>query len=132
PPRERGSRFSRRSAECSRPVGLRTLDFEVTTVPPGKQGTLLHGHPGLEELFVVLEGAGEVETERGTFAIGAGDVLGFPARHHVPHSIRNTGQAELRFLSFGAPPPTDERAGIADYPESNKQLQWLGPGKSRL
>jgi uncharacterized cupin superfamily protein len=131
PPRERGTRFSRRSAECSRLLGLRTLDFEVTTVPPGKQSTLMHGHPGYEELFIILEGSGEVQVEGGTFPIGAGDMLGFPARHHVPHAIRNTGEGDLRFLSFGAPPPPDERAGIADYPESNKQVQWLGSGKVR-
>ena len=44
---------------------------------------------------------------------------------------QTTGAAELRMLSFGANPPPDEAAGLAEYPESNKQLQRLGPGRSR-
>lgn len=130
-PRGMGTRFLRRSAECSRLLGLHTLDFEVTIVPPGKQSTLLHSHAGYEELFVILDGEGEVQTERGTFPIRAGDALGFPARHHVAHGIRNTGGHDLRMLSFGAAPPPDEYAGISEYPESRKQGQWLGPGKFR-
>ena len=124
PPRGRGTRFLRQSAECSRLMGLRTLDFEVTLVPPGKQSTLLHRHAGYEELFIILEGSGEVETPRGTFPIQAGDALGFPAANHVAHGIRNTGEVYLRMLSFGAPPPTDEAADIAAYPESNKLSIW--------
>jgi uncharacterized cupin superfamily protein len=130
-PRGMGTRFLRRSGECSRLLGLRTLDFEVTVVPPGKQSTLMHSHAGYEELFVILEGEGEVQTERGTFPIRAGDALGFPARNHPAHGIRNTGSRDLRMLSFGADPPPDEAAGIAEYPEANKLSAWLGPGKLR-
>jgi uncharacterized cupin superfamily protein len=132
PPREKGTRFSRRSAECSRLLGLKTLDFEVTTVPPGKQSTLMHGHPGYEELFVVLDGEGEVQTERCTFQIRAGDMLGFAARNHVAHGIRNRGQRDLRFLSFGAQAHPEDAPGIAEYPESGKQSQWLGSGRGRI
>jgi uncharacterized cupin superfamily protein len=127
-PRTKGSRFQRRSAEYSRLLGLKVLDFELTAVAPGKQNTLVHRHYGAEEVFIVVEGHGEVETEHGTFPIGAGDVLGFPSRYAVAHAIRNTGQIELRFLSFSAP---SEEVGLAEYPHSNKQLQWLGPGKLR-
>jgi uncharacterized cupin superfamily protein len=131
PPREKGSRFSRRSAECSRLLGLKTLDFEVTTVPPGKQNTLLHRHDGVEEVFIILGGEGEVQTEHGLFAVRAGDVLGFPPRYQVAHAIRNTGDGELRFLSFGAWTGPGEAVGLAEYPESNKQLQRM-PGKARI
>lgn len=130
-PRGQGTRFLRRSAECSRLLGLRTLDFEVTVVPPGKQSTLMHSHAGYEELFIILAGEGEVQTERGTFPIRAGDALGFPARNHVAHGIRNTGARDLRMLSFGAPPPPDEAVHVGEYPESNKLLQSHGPGTAR-
>jgi uncharacterized cupin superfamily protein len=130
-PRTKGSRFSRRSAECSRLLGLKALDFEVTTVPPGKQNTLLHRHDGVEEAFVVLDGEGEVQTEGGVFPVRTGDILGFPPRYQVAHAIRNTGERVLRFLSFGAWTEPAEAVGLAEYPESGKQLQWA-PGKYRL
>jgi uncharacterized cupin superfamily protein len=129
-PREKGSRFSRSSAEYSRLLGLGVLDFELTVVPPGKQNTLVHRHAGHEELFIVLEGEGEALTEHGAFPIRAGDALGFPARYQVAHAIRNTGNADLRLLSFGADTPA-EPVGLAEYPNSGKQLQRLGPGRRR-
>ncbi len=125
-----GERFGRHSAECSRVLGLRVLDFEVTAVPPGKQSTLLHRHDGLEEAFVVLAGAGELVTEHGAFPVRAGDVLGFPPRYQVAHAFRNTGAGELRLLSLGAFAEPAEAVALAEYPESGKQFQWV-PGKFR-
>jgi uncharacterized cupin superfamily protein len=129
-PRSKGTRFERRSGECSRPLGLRVLDFEVTVVPPGKQNTLLHRHDGLEEAFVVLAGEGELVTEAGVFPIRTGDVLGFPPRYQVAHAVRNTGTGELRLLALGAFAEPAEAVGLAEYPESGKQFQWV-PGKFR-
>jgi uncharacterized cupin superfamily protein len=131
-PREKGSRFARRSAECSRLLGLKTLDFEVTVVPPGKQNTLRHSHAGYEEAFIILEGEGELLTDRGTFPVQTGDMLGFGARNHPAHALRNTGTVDLRFLSFGGWVHPSEAVGLAEYPDSGKQLQWLGPGRMRL
>jgi uncharacterized cupin superfamily protein len=128
-PRVKGTRFARRSAEYSRLVGLQTLDFEAQLVPPGKQSTLMHRHDGAEELFIILEGEGEVETEQGTFPLRAGDVLAFPPRFQVAHGIRNTGASDLRFLAFGA---TAGRATAVDYPQSGKVLTWADRRKSRL
>jgi uncharacterized cupin superfamily protein len=131
PLRGQGSRFLRRSAECSRPLALRVLDFELTAVPPGKQNTLLHRHDGVEEAFLVVEGEGELLTEAGAFPIGAGDVLGFPPRYPVAHAVRNTGSAELRYFAFAAVADAADVVGLCEYPESNKQLQFV-PTRSRL
>jgi len=130
PLRGQGNRFLRRSAECSRPLALRTLDFELTAVPPGRQNTLLHRHDGVEEAFLVVEGEGELLTEAGAFPIRAGDVLGFPPRYPVAHAVRNTGDAELRFFAFGALAEPADAVGLCEYPESNKQFQFV-PGRPR-
>ncbi|HEX2513795.1 MAG TPA: cupin domain-containing protein [Chloroflexota bacterium] len=129
-PRGKGTRFERRSGECSRPLGLRVLDFEVTVVPPGRENTLLHRHDGLEEAFVVLQGEGVLVTESGAFPIRTGDVLGFPPRYQVAHAFRNTGAGDLRLLALGAFAEPAEAVGLAEYPESGKQFQWV-PGKFR-
>jgi uncharacterized cupin superfamily protein len=129
-PRGKGSRFLRRSAECSRLLGLKVLDFEVTAVPPGKTNTLLHRHDGLEEAFIILEGEGEVLTGEGALPVRAGDVLGFPPRYGVAHAIHNTGEGEMRMLAFGVLAEPGEAVGLAEYPESGKQFQWV-PGRFR-
>jgi uncharacterized cupin superfamily protein len=124
-PRGKGSRFLRRSAECSRLLGLKVLDFEITVVPPGKTNTLLHRHDGVEEAFIILEGEGEVLTGEEAFPVRAGDVLGFPPRYGVAHAIHNTGEGELRMLAFGVLAEPGEAVGLAEYPESGKQFQWV-------
>ena len=69
-------------------------------------------------------------TEAGAFPIGAGDVLGFPPRYPVAHAVRNTGSADLCFFAFGAQAEPVDAVGLAEYPESNKQFQFV-PGRFR-
>jgi uncharacterized cupin superfamily protein len=125
-----GTRFGRSMADCSRLLGLRVLDFDVTAVPPGRQSTILHRHDGYEEAFVVLAGEGELLTERGPVPIRTGDVLGFPPRYQMAHAFRNSGREELRLLALGAVAEPGEAVGLAEYPETGKQSQ-SAPGKYR-
>jgi uncharacterized cupin superfamily protein len=127
-PRTGGRRYSIRSAECSRLLGLTAIDFEMSGIAPGCENYPLHRHEGTEELFIVLEGEGEVRTEHGAFAIRAGDLLGFPPRYEVAHAIRNTGASELRLLSFGA---RAEQLTGCDYPDSGQRAEGTSYGKSR-
>jgi uncharacterized cupin superfamily protein len=128
-PRGAGRRYRLRSAEGSRLLGLTAIDFEWSAVAPGCENYPLHRHDGVEEVFVVLEGEGELRTERGTVPIRAGDVLGFPPRHQVAHAIRNTGPGELRFLAVGS--PGAERLDMTDYPESGQHSETAAFGKRR-
>jgi uncharacterized cupin superfamily protein len=121
-----GRRFGARFAEYARLLGLRTLDFDLAEVSPGRQSGQLHRHDGEEEVFVVLAGRGEVLTERGAFAIAAGDVLGFPPRYQVAHAFRNTGEDPLRYLAFAAPAETLE---MVDYPETGIRMERTPYGK---
>lgn len=121
-----GARFGSRYAEGARPLGLRVLDFEVTEVPPGRQGGQLHRHDGHEELFVVLSGRGELVTEHATVAVRAGDLMGFPPRYQIPHAFRNTGDTVLRYLAFGAPAETLD---MLDYLEAGVRAEYTRYGK---
>jgi uncharacterized cupin superfamily protein len=121
-----GTRFASRIAECTRLLGLQTLDFELTEVPPGRQAGQLHRHDGAEELFVILSGSGELVTEHATHPIAAGDLLGFPPRYQIAHAFRNTGEAPLRYLAFGAPAESLE---MLDYLDSNLRAEYTSYGK---
>ena len=121
-----GARFGSRYAECARPLGLRVLDFELVEVPPGRQGGQRHRHDGQEELFVVLEGAGELVTEHAAIPVRAGDVVGFAPRYQIAHAFRNTGEQVLRYLAFGAFAETLE---MVDYVESGVRAEFARFGK---
>jgi uncharacterized cupin superfamily protein len=126
--REGGTKFGVRNALVSRLVGLEILDFDLTEIPPGRQNYPLHRHDGKEELFIVLEGQGEVRTEAGTFAIEPGLVLAFPPRYQIAHVIQNTGQEPLRFLSFAA---QAEHLDTVDYPDTGQHAEGTRFGKRR-
>jgi uncharacterized cupin superfamily protein len=128
-PRVAGTRYSLRSAEGARLLGLTAIDFEWSAIAPGCQNYPLHRHDGSEEVFVVLAGEGELRTETDVFPIRVGDVLGFPPRYQVAHSIRNTGTAELRLLAIGS--PGAERLEMIDYPASGQRAESAAFGKQR-
>ena len=127
-----------RFAECAALLGLKTLEFDVAEVPPGKQSGQLHRHDGEEECFIILSGKGEVLTSIAplegaqpylptqALAIEAGDVLGFPPRYQVAHAFRNSGDEPLRYLAFGAPAETLD---MVDYLETGIRMERTPYGK---
>ena len=151
-----GNRFAARFAECAGPLGLKTLEFDIAEVPPGKQSGQLHRHDGEEECFIILSGKGEVLTSVAALnglqptlptqalAIEAGEVLGpplpppnalrsryagarlFPPRYQVAHAFRNTGAEPLRYLAFGAPAETLD---MVDYLETGVRMERTPYGK---
>jgi uncharacterized cupin superfamily protein len=127
-PFQGGQRYRQDWAECARLIGLTAHNFDLSSIPPGKENFPLHRHDGREELYYVVEGQGEVRTEQGTFAIAAGDVLGFPPRYQVAHAVRNTGEGDLRYLSFSS---WAEQIDMNDYPESGQRSEGTPYGKSR-
>lgn len=94
-------------------------------VPPGKLNVPPHCHSAEEELFVVLEGAGELEltptpnawpdSVRGTFPVRAGTTVVRRAGSRVAHTFRAAPDG-LSLLSYGVRDPND----IAYYPRSRK------------
>jgi uncharacterized cupin superfamily protein len=127
-PFQHGQRFREEWADCSRLLGLTAHDFDLCVIPPGRMNFPLHRHDGNEELYYVVAGQGVLRTEQGTFAIAAGDVFGFPPRYQIAHQICNTGEGDLRFLSFSAPA---ERLEMMDYPESGQRAEGTTYGKRR-
>ncbi len=95
------------------------------TVTPGKRNVPPHVHSTEEEIFVVLEGEGELEltpTPRsfpdavtGTFPVRAGSTVARPAGTRVAHCFL-AGAGGLTLLSYGTRDPND----VAYYPRSNK------------
>lgn len=81
------------------PVAVQTWEF----APGGSEGWHAHSGDGeLEELYLVLEGAGRMHVGDQTYDIGPGDSV--LAQAGVEHDLLNTGDGTLRILTIWGPP----------------------------
>ena len=87
------------------PVAVQTWELP----PGGFEG--MHAHSendlALEEIYIVLEGAGRMRVDAETFDLAAGDSV--LARVGTNHDLRNTGNGPLKMLVIWGKP------GEADY-----------------
>ena len=79
----------------------RNQSLVEASLPPGGS-TERHLHATSEELYVILEGAGEMEIEGDRAPVAAGDVVLIPPGSR--HQITATGDGPLRFLCCCSPP----------------------------
>ena len=101
----------------SRSIGARKLGYNLTELPPGKAQCPFHSHRQEEEMFLVLEGQGELRFGDQRFKIRKHDVIACPTGDAtVAHQIINTGTVPLRYLALSNLSHTE----ICEYPDSNK------------
>lgn len=112
-PRFEGARIG----QAGRVLGARKLGYNITVLPPGKRAFLFHCHRVNEEMFLVLEGNGELRLGATTHPIRAGDVIACPpGGPETAHQIVNIGASELRYLAVS----TRESPEVCEYPDSVK------------
>jgi mannose-6-phosphate isomerase-like protein (cupin superfamily) len=75
------------------------------TLAPGTE-TCPHFHARAEEIYVLLEGSGEIEVDGQARTVGPGDAILIPPG--AWHRIRAGAEGELRFLCCCAPAYADE------------------------
>ncbi|HEX9952144.1 MAG TPA: cupin domain-containing protein [Rubricoccaceae bacterium] len=85
-------------ADYDRATAGFTLVHDDTLAPGVSVGE--HRHVGDEEIYVILEGEGEMVVDGVVHAVGPGDVC--VTRTGETHGITNTGEGELRVLVVGA------------------------------
>jgi mannose-6-phosphate isomerase-like protein (cupin superfamily) len=85
------------------PPGAADQKLMVTwvTVPPGASQAA-HLHDRAEQVYVVIEGRGEVTIEGETQVIEPGDLAYFAPR--TTHAITNVGAGRLVYVSATTPP----------------------------
>lgn len=110
-------RFGARIQRIGEHVGLSKLGCMCVTVQPGRRAFPFHNHHGNDEMFVVLEGTGELRFGDSRHPIRAGDVIGCPAGGpETAHQIVNTGSVPLRYLGVS----TTRDPEVVEYPDSGK------------
>lgn len=91
-------------------TGLRRYQLE-----PGKLGPPPHCHSAEEELFVVLEGEGNLLLGEDEHSVRRGSVVSRPPGTRSEHAFR-AGRTSLTYLAYGTREPND----VAYYPRSGK------------
>jgi len=110
-------RYDSRMGAVAARIGARKLGYNVTAVPPGKRAFPAHNHHINEEMFLVLEGSGEIHIGESSYPIQKGDVIACPpGGKDTAHQIVNTGSAELRYLAVS----TKLVPEIVEYPTTGK------------
>jgi uncharacterized cupin superfamily protein len=110
-------------------IGARKLGYNLTVLPPGKAQCPFHCHRGVEEMFLILEGEGELRFGDDRYPIRKHDVIACPpGGPTVAHQIINTGTATLRYLALS----TVVEVEACEYPDSRKVLVVAGSGEERL
>ena len=132
-----GSTVARTNRNLGGAAGSLKTGLVLYDVAPGKLMNPPHAHSEEEEIFVVLEGSGELElwphprgaTEPGkypatgeTLAVHPGSTIARPAGSGQAHSLR-AGDDGMRLLAYGMRRPND----ICFYPRSGK-ISFRGVG----
>jgi uncharacterized cupin superfamily protein len=113
---ENGIYTSSRAA-IGRHIGARKLGYNLTVVPPGKVQCPFHSHHGEEEMFLILEGEGELRFGDKRYPIRKHDVIACPTGGpEVAHQIINTGTTTMRYFALSNLVDVE----VCEYPDSGK------------
>jgi uncharacterized cupin superfamily protein len=109
-------------------IGARKLGYNLTVLPPGKAQCPFHCHHGEEEMFLILEGEGELRFGDKRYLIRKHDVIACPpGGSEVAHQIINTGATTMRYLALS----TLVEVEACEYPDSRKVLIRAGTRSDR-
>ena len=115
--------YTSKRALFSAGIGARQLGYNLTVLPPGKVQCPFHVHRGEEEMFLILDGEGELRFGDKRYPIRKHDVIACPTGGpEVAHQIINTGTTTMRYLALS----TLVEVEACEYPDSGKVLVVSG------
>ena len=116
-PGEAAARFAPHSAIIGNLIGLTRIGCNLTALAPGMRAYPFHNHRVNDELFIVVEGCGEIRIGAHIYPLRKGDIVGCPAGgQESAHQIINSSDAELRYLALA----TSMSPEVVEFPESGK------------
>jgi uncharacterized cupin superfamily protein len=126
---EENGRYTSRRAMFSAGIGARQLGYNLTELPPGKVQCPFHSHHAEEEMFLILEGEGELRFGPDRYPLKPMDVVACPTGGpEVAHQIVNTGTSTMRYLSLSTLAPVE----VCTYPDSGKIGYYTETGARRI
>ena len=127
---EANGRFTSSRGPIGSRIGARQLGYNLTVLPPGKVQCPFHSHHAEEEMFLILDGEGELRFGAERYPLRRHDVIACPpGGPEVAHQIINTGTVDMRYLALS----TLAEVEVCEYPDSRKLLVVTGkPGEPGL
>ena len=120
---EENGYYTSKRAQFSAGIGARQLGYNLTELPPGKAQCPFHSHRLEEEMFLILEGEGELRFGDQRYKIRKFDVIACPTGGaDVAHQIINTGSTTMRYLAVS----NNAEVEICEYPDSDKIGLYAG------
>ena len=120
---EENGKYTSKRGRIGAQIGARKLGYNLTVLPPGKVQCPFHCHHGEEEMFLILEGEGELRFGGQRYPIRKHDVIACPqGGPEVAHQIINTGTTTMRYLALS----TMSEVDTCEYPDSGKILIVTG------
>jgi uncharacterized cupin superfamily protein len=120
---EKNGLYTSSRGQFSGHIGAKKLGYNLTVLPPGKAQCPFHCHHGEEEMFLIIEGEGELRFGDKRYPIRKHDVIACPTGGpDVAHQIINTGATTMRYLALSTLADVD----TCEYPDSNKILVVTG------
>lgn len=115
--------YTSKRATLSDHIGAKKLGYNLTELPPGKAQCPFHSHHAEEEMFLILEGEGELRFGDQRYPIRKHDVIACPTGGaEVAHQIINTGTTTMRYLALSNVADLE----ACEYPDSQKVLVVSG------
>jgi uncharacterized cupin superfamily protein len=99
--------------------GADTLGGSLRELQPGSQGSPMHMHYGVEEMFFILSGAPRVRTPDGEAQLAPGDVVYFPEGPDGLHDFSNPTDEPVRMIAVS----TKRFPDVLVYPE--RGVAWV-------
>ncbi len=109
-------------AFLGRILGLKGMEVSFGAMEPGESAPFLHAHKQNEELYVFLDGQGEMQVDGERIPVQPGTVV-----RVAPAGLRAwraTGTAQLRYLVIQAKEGSLEQATATDGIISERPLTW--------
>ena len=120
---EENGKYTSKRGRIGAQIGARKLGYNLTVLPPGKVQCPFHCHHAEEEMFLILEGEGELRFGGQRYPIRKHDVIACPqGGPEVAHQIINTGTTTMRYLALS----TMSEVDTCEYPDSGKILIVTG------
>ena len=87
-------------------LGLQNFGLSVNATPPGEGAPFWHSHATLEELYIFLDGEGEMAVEGEVFPVRAGTIVkvGTNAMHHLHANADSSGPLKWLCVRGGGMP----------------------------
>ena len=96
---EENGLYTSKRGQIAAHIGAKRLGYNLTVLPPGKAQCPFHCHHGEEEMFLVIDGEGELRFGDKSYPIRKHDVIACPTGgSEVAHQIINTGKTTMRYL----------------------------------